>query len=115
MGNTATAVLHFDMWDQICEAHPRMWEAMSDHANNGERTSNFGFGQVISWDHSSGYQVCVVHGNTGWRLGFECEAPKDVLEAAAAALRHHGYVIKGPVSSAPKALNLDPSDDKREG
>lgn len=95
MGNTAVAALHYDMTSEIERADKRMARAMRDMPGS-EKPQDFYFGKVISWGHASSYQVCVIHGNTGWRIGFECEAPEDVLESVAAALRHHGWKCTPP-------------------
>lgn len=52
MGNTAVAVLHYDMSGEIANASPRMARAMRDMPGS-ERPIDFGFGAVISWDHAS--------------------------------------------------------------
>lgn len=96
MGNTAVAVLHFDMHGEIKKALPRAAQAMLAMPGS-DRPQDFGCGAVVSWDHSSGYQVCVIHGNTGWRVGVdENPPPQDVLQAVANALRAHGYRVDQP-------------------
>lgn len=95
MGNTAVAVLHYDMSGEIADVSPRMARAMRDMPGS-ERPIEFGFGQVIAWDHASGYQVCVIHGNTGWRLGFGRDAPDDVVQAVANALKMMGWKVSPP-------------------
>lgn len=99
MGNTAVAVLHYDMHDEIERASKRMARAMIDMPGS-PKPQDFGFGRIISWDHSSGHQVCVVYGNTGWRIGFESSAPDHVVESVANALRHHGWKCTPPKHAA---------------
>ena len=102
MGNTAVAVLHYDHMGEINWGCPPIYEAMRDFPGGSGRELRgyFGFGNVISWDGSGGYQVTVVHGNTGWRLGLLSKAepvpPDDVLEACAEALRRHGWKVERP-------------------
>jgi hypothetical protein len=95
MGNTAVAVLHFDMHDQIELASPRMAQAMVDMPGS-DKPKDFGFGRVISWDHSSGYQVCVIQGNTGWRVSFDNDLPYSVLKAITDVLEMRGYRVTPP-------------------
>lgn len=96
MGNSAVAVLHYDMFGEIKSAAPRMAAAMRDMPGS-DRPKDFGFGQIVSWDHASGYQVVVVHGNTGWRVGMDEYAPPDeVLSAVSNALRAHGWRVDKP-------------------
>lgn len=97
MGNSAVAVLHYDHSGEIRERAPRMADAMLEVASRGNEPLDFGFGRVVSWDHASGYQVCVIHGNTGWRVGSdEHPPPHDVLLAVSNALRVHGYRVEEP-------------------
>ncbi|MFH1553550.1 MAG: hypothetical protein ABII76_01610 [Pseudomonadota bacterium] len=53
---------------------------------------------IVSQDHSSGWQVIVVGKNNGYRLGDPDRevSPDDALEAAARALREHGYKVTKP-------------------
>lgn len=96
MGNTAVAVLHYDFSKEIKDMSPSMWEAMRDMPGK-TKPNDFHFGSVIAWGHASGYQVCVVHGNTGWRVGMDENPPPDnVLVAVAAALRAHGWRVEKP-------------------
>ena len=95
MGNTAVAALHYDMTSEIEKADKRMAQAMRDMPSS-DKPKDFYFGKIISWGHSSSYQVCVIHGNTGWRIGFECEAPEDVLKSVADALSYHGWKCTPP-------------------
>lgn len=96
MGNSAVAVLHYDYSGEIGKCSPRLAKAMAEVAYCGE-AKDFGFGRVVSWDHASGYQVCVIHGNTGWRIGSdEHPPPHDVLVAVSNALRAHGYTVEAP-------------------
>lgn len=96
MGNTAVAVLHYDMHGEIKDALPRAAMAMLTMPGQ-KRPQDFGCGAVVSWDHASGYQVVVVHGNTGWRIGNdENVPPTDVLASVAEALRRHGYKVTAP-------------------
>jgi len=95
MGNTAVAVLHYDMHDQIEKADRRMGQAMLDMPGSA-KPCDFGFGRIISWDHSSGHQVCVIYGNTGWRLGCSEVVPEHVLKSIAAALRDYGWKCTPP-------------------
>jgi hypothetical protein len=97
MGNTAVAVLHYDKSGEIANASPRMARAMRDMPGS-ERPIDFGFGAVISWDHASGYQVCVIHGNTGWRVTYESDVPDDVLQAVADRLKMRGWKCTPPKS-----------------
>ena len=46
-------------------------------APNGGAAS---YGEVISQDHANGYQVVIVHGNTGWRLD-DPNLPEECLKA----------------------------------
>lgn len=96
MGNSAVAVLHYDMSGEITRALPRAAEAM--RAMPGSREpQDFGVGRVVSWDHAAGYQVVVVHANTGWRVGNdEHPPPDDVLLAVSNALRAHGWRVEKP-------------------
>lgn len=59
------------------------WSARSNNCSAS-------YGSIISQDHADGYQVCIVHGNMGWRadnaeydkyLGWQAlDAMKDCLE-----------------------------------
>lgn len=102
MGNTAVAVLHYDEHDRIEKADKRMGLAML-RMPGSKKPQDFGFGSIISWDHSSGHQVCVIYGNTGWRIGFECEAPEDILKSVAEALKYHGWKCTPPRTAKEKA------------
>ena len=55
-----------------------------------------GAAQVISWDHASGFQVVVCHGNTGWRVcpwkGAD-PLPPDVEQALIAQVKQLGYQV----------------------
>jgi hypothetical protein len=95
MGNSAVAVIHFDLLDEIEKISPRMSDAML-RTSGDNAVHDFGFGRVISWDHSSGYQVCVIHGNTGWRILPECHVPVDAEKAVAAALTRLGWKCTPP-------------------
>ena len=98
MGNTAVAVLHYDHSAEIREVSPRIGRAMSDMPGS-DKPRDFGFGSVVSWDHSSGHQVVVVNANTGWRVGMDERPPPDhVLQAVANALRAHGWRVEKPRS-----------------
>lgn len=100
MGNSAVAVLHYDCHDEITKAIPRLGEAMLNMPGSPQ-PQDFGSGRIISWDHSSGYQVCVIHGNTGWRIDdLECKVPEEVLRVAAEALRRRGYSVHPPKGSS---------------
>ena len=96
MSTIATTVLYYDHSSEIKKQSPRMWEAMREFASGEPALLKgwFGFGQIVAWDHSGGYQVCVIHGNTGWRLGNEDKPPPQyVLDSVATALRRHGYKV----------------------
>jgi len=95
MGNTAVAVLHYDMSGEIAKASPRMAQAMREMPGS-DKPLDFGFGRVIAWDHADGYQVCVVHGNTGWRVGSDNDVPDDVLRAVADKLKMRGWKVSPP-------------------
>lgn len=95
MGNSAVAVLHYDHFGEINRSVPRVAEAMRDKPSSPDAPVDFGFGAVVSLDHANGYQVCVIHGNTGWRVGvLECPPPDDVLAACANALSAHGWTVR---------------------
>lgn len=99
MGNTAVAVLHFDMWHETNKIDPRLGEAMIAIAEGKDRRrgdTDFGRGRVISWDHADGYQVCVVHGNTGWRLTHDREFPDACMKAIISQLEWRGYKVIPP-------------------
>ena len=96
MGNTAVAVLHYDHSQEISRALPRAASAMRDMPGS-VRPQEFGCGAVISWGHADSYQVVVVHGNTGWRVGmWDAPPPDDVMAACADALRRHGWRVEKP-------------------
>jgi hypothetical protein len=96
VGNSAVAVLHYDMSGEIKTVSERLWTAMRDMPGQ-TKPNDFHFGRVVSWDHASGYQVVVIHCNTGWRVGMdENPPPDDVLQACANALRAHGWSVKKP-------------------
>jgi len=96
VGNTAVAVLHYDHSSEIARALPRAANAMRSMPG-ADKPQDFGCGAVVSWDHAHGYQVVVVHGNTGWRVGAEENPPPDdVLIACANALRAHGWRVDKP-------------------
>lgn len=93
MGLSSVAVLHHDMHDQFA---PNIRRAMRE-VNGANQNVDFGCGRIVSWDHANGYQVVVVHGNGGWRIGSdESPPPPDYLRAVAAALRAHGYRVTAP-------------------
>lgn len=96
MGNSAVAVLHYNHLPVIRGQSEGLANAML--AMPGSRQPiDFGVGRVVSWDHSSGHQVVVVYGNTGWRVGMDEHPPPDhVLQACANALRAHGWTVKKP-------------------
>lgn len=96
MGNSAVAILHYDMHGEIKRSLPRAAEAM--RAMPGSvMPQDFGVGAVVSWDHANEYQVVVVHANTGWRIGIDDNPPPDdVLLAVSNALRAHGWRVEKP-------------------
>jgi hypothetical protein len=114
MGNSAVAVLHYDMLHEIERASKRMADAMLAMPGS-EKPQRFGFGSIVSWDHADGYQVCVIHGNTGWRIGPDNDVPEDVLKAAVDMLKWRGYKITPPQKKqgdrtvfAPRNTSVEP-------
>lgn len=105
MGNTAVAVLHYDCSSEIKRADERMARAMLDMPGS-DTPIDFHFGKIISWDHASGYQVCVIHGNTGWRLGFDNDPPLSVQQAVAEALKRYGWKVSPPKHAQRKASDV---------
>jgi|WetSurMetagenome_2_1015567.scaffolds.fasta_scaffold388486_2 hypothetical protein len=95
MGNSAVAVLHFDMYDEIRKISPRTADAMLS-ISAGNDANDFGFGRIVSWDHANGYQVCVIHGNTGWAVRSYSTLPPDVEKAVAEALKSRGWKCTPP-------------------
>ena len=62
-----------NLWKAIQSASRGWSEREHDHLATriSTRSGNCigaSYGQIISQDHADGYQVVVVHGNTGWRL-----------------------------------------------
>lgn len=56
----------------------------------------FGAGRVISRDHADGYQLVVVHGNTGQMLSEANDLPWLTLSQLAECLNKHGWRAKPP-------------------
>jgi hypothetical protein len=100
MGNSAVAVLHYDLHDEIKKISPRLAAAMRDFPG-ADGPIDFGLGRVISWDHADGYQVVVVHGNTGWRLYSQAAVPDDVEQSVANALKLRGWKCTPPKKGVP--------------
>jgi len=100
MGNNTVAVLYNDMHRELAEAMPRLGWAMRHFGFGGrsraKEEAHFGCGQIISCDHASGYQVVVVHGNTGWRVGADEEIRPDVIFHLAAAVGVK-LIVESPV------------------
>jgi len=96
LGNTAVAVLHYDCHSEIKRISPQMARAMTDMPGTDEQ--DFGFGRIVAWDHSSAHQVCVIHGNTGWRVLSDNKLPPDVEQALADALKRRGWSVRAPMS-----------------
>jgi hypothetical protein len=101
MGNTAVALLNYDHLSKISDQSPSLARAMRNFASNKQHSDvNFDFGSIISFDHSSGIQVCIVGHGTGWRIGVGCPVPDYVMTSVATALNRDGYVHKknrGPI------------------
>ena len=106
MGNNVVAVLYTDMMEEMGRpnAGDRLTKGVRSFLNGREELKGYmGFGQCISWDHSSAYQVCAVGKNTGYRLGLGRDVPHEVLAAVARALEFHGYKV-----TAPKKVRVSP-------
>lgn len=99
MGNSAVVVLHYDCFDEIEKHSKRLADAMRRFPSS-HKPEDFGFGRVIAWDHSSGAQVCVVYGNTGWRIGMDNDVPERAINAIVDILKWRGYKVKSPPASA---------------
>ncbi|KTS48007.1 hypothetical protein SB2_11970 [Methylobacterium radiotolerans] len=65
--------------------------------------------ELISQDHSSGEQVVIVHGNTGWRADDESkpELSWRGLDQMQRCLERHGYKVTKP--KKVKASKASPS------
>lgn len=63
----------------------------------------FGAGRVISRDHADGYQIVIVHGNTGERISEANDLPYWTLKQMAECLNRHGWRAKPPVCSRKPA------------
>jgi hypothetical protein len=101
MGNNVVAVLYTDMIPEMerPDAGKRLANGVLSFINGREDLKGwFGFGQVFSWDHSSGYQVCVVGRNAGYRVGFDNDVPDDVLRAVADVLKMREWKVTAPKS-----------------
>ena len=112
MGNNTVAVLYNDMHRELAEAMPRLGWAMRHFGFGGrsraKEEAHFGCGQIISCDHASGYQVVVVHGNTGWRVGADEEIRPDVIRALCDAIDRSGWKKVRGKWVAPDALPSSP-------
>ena len=99
MGNNVVAVLYTDMMQemQAPEAGKRLHDGVRSLLNGREPLMGYmGFGNAFSWDHSSGFQVCVVGKNSGWRVGYDNDIPPDVLNAVVQVLKDRGYRVSKP-------------------
>lgn len=99
MGNNVVAVLYTDMMPEMRAqgASQRLHDGVQSLLNGRESLPGyFGFGQAFSWDHSSGYQICVVGRNTGYRICYDNEVPDDALKAVAETLKMRGWKVTPP-------------------
>ncbi len=73
----------------------RLSRAMQDWSP-GELPAFFRVGSIISRDHADGYQITVVHGNTG-RPIYACgDLPRNAQDQLAKCLRRHGWTARAP-------------------
>lgn len=106
MGLNCVAILLNDCCGEIERnggtVGPRMSRAMQDYAASADSRHDgyFHVGKVISRDHADGYQVTVVHGNTGQHITEAANLPPYVLSQLADCLTRHGW----NVTSGPKKL-----------
>lgn len=110
--NSVAMILNDRLGDLAADPHAGEMIATAVRGINSNRRgdNNFRYGQVISHDHADGYQVVVVHGNTGWRLrdsdpnGWS-KLGWQALDQMAEALTKHGYRVtkmrKAKVQAAP--------------
>ena len=100
MGFNTVAVLYNDHTHRLESDGPigkQIAAAMRSFASPRSRTDTwFGAGQVISQAHADGYQVVVVHGNTGSC----CDDANDLgwmaLDQMQRCLERHGYKVTKP-------------------
>lgn len=111
MGYNTVAVLLNDFTHEI-ESSPdfgkRLAQRMRDWSPvDGNRHSGPHQTRVVSRDHSSGYQVICVHGNTGWRvedpLYDKCfgDGSWQAFKYMKECLERHGYKVTKAKTKAP--------------
>jgi hypothetical protein len=107
MGLTSVAVLHNDMCGEI-EACGELGKRMAWAMKNWNRVTLEGYfrvGRVVSRDHSSAYQVVVVHGNTGCHITDANEVDYLALSMMADCLKRHGWSAKPPRKTKSSAAS----------
>ena len=99
MGLNCVAVLLNDK----CHDFERHGEAIGNRISyamqNWNSITNDGYfnaGRVISRDHADGYQITVVHGNTGCHISDAEGLPLYALEQLADCLKRHGWLARRP-------------------
>lgn len=70
--------------------------AMSSWYPDRPEYGDFRGGQVISRDHADGYQITVVHGNTGCLIKDAKNLPIWSQEELADCLKRYGWTVKPP-------------------
>lgn len=96
MGLNCVAVLLNDFCGELKKDDGRLSRRMSHEMCNtivGHTSGYFGAGRIISRDHADGYQVVVVHGNTGCTIDKAENLPTWQQDALAECLRRHGWTI----------------------
>lgn len=104
MGLNSVAVLFNDFCGEIANSGrlgQRISFAMQEW-NPVERKGFFGAGRVISRDHSDGYQVVIVHGNTGQVVQDANDLPDMPLRQMAECLIRHGWTARPPKKTATR-------------
>ena len=100
MGYNTVAVLLNDFTGEFRNNGEHLGKRIAYAMNAWDRVSLDGYfhaGRVISRDHADGYQLVIVHGNTGSILDEALDLPKPVLERLASVLNRHGWRAKPPV------------------
>lgn len=104
MGYNCVAVLLNDFSHEIATADDfgkRLALQMNNWSSiDGNQSTNGGAARIISRDHADGYQVVVVHGNTGWRVDnalydqyFTGDYAWQAFAAMADCLERNGYRV----------------------
>lgn len=107
MGYNSVAVLLNDMSHEIensADFGKRLAFAMNNWSPiDGNKSCGPHHTRIISRDHSSGFQIVCVHGNTGWRVDnslydnlFSGIGAWHAFQQMADCLKRHGYTVKPP-------------------